>query len=45
MRQRNNKVIVKRKLLGTRKLGIFSNDYIEPILNNVILKQEYFQSI
>ena len=36
MRQRNNKVIVKCKLLGTRKFGTFFNNYSQP--------EEYFST-
>ena len=32
MTQRNNKEIIKCKLLGTRNLGIFFNNYSQPIL-------------
>ena len=32
MRQRNNKVIVKFKLFGTKKLGTLFNDYSQPLL-------------
>ena len=42
MRQRNYKVIVKCKLLGTSKIGTLFNDYRHPILKNDILRQEYF---
>ena len=41
MKQGNNKVIAKYKLLGVRKLGTSFNDYNQPILNNYITRQEY----
>ena len=41
MRHGNNKEILKCKLLGTRRLGRFINDYSQPILLNDVIRQEY----